>query len=587
MRVSLLLLLASAVGFGSDGAAIFQNKCAVCHRAASGTRAPLPEVLRRMQRRSILTALENGLMKQQGASLSPEDRAAVAAYLGAPDVEPVKESAGVCSASPGPMSRNIGWNGWGADLSNSRFQSAAIAGIDIQKVPKLKIKWAFGFPGASSAVAQPTVVGGRVFMGSEDGTVYSLDARSGCIIWKFKAQAMVRAAVSIGEGRAFFGDVAGNIYALNAESGELFWKTLVDPHPAARITGAPLLYAGLLYVPVSSGEEGSGMDPAYPCCTFRGSVVAIEIKSGKQIWKSFVIPETPQPTRRNSKGTQLWGPSGAAVWSAPTLDVSRNAVYVAVGNSYSDPPSKFSDAVLAFDMNSGKLLWSRQITAGDQWNLACINPDKTNCPPNAGDDVDFGASPILKSLPHGHALIIVGQKSGVVSALDPDMKGKIVWQARIGRGGLLGGIEWGGAADERSVYFPLSDFQEAKPEAGGGLFALRIDTGAKTWYAPPARPACLGRPGCNAAQIAPATVIPGVVFSGSMDGHLRAYSTTNGTVIWDVDTLKDFPTVNGVAAHGGSLNATGPTIAEGMLYLSSGYGGIPGNVLLAFSVDGK
>ena len=587
MRISIFLLLSCSTAFGGDGAAIFRNKCAACHRAGSGTRAPLPEVLHRMSRQSILTALESGLMKSQGASLSAGDRVAVATYLGTPDAQPAEPSAGACKIEPAPMSHLPGWNGWGADPSNSRFQSAPIAGMGIQEVPKLKLKWAFGFPGASSAVAQPAVADGRVFMGSEDGTVYSLDARSGCIIWKFKAPALVRAAISIGEGSVFFGDVGGNVYALRADNGALLWKTRSDPHPGARITGAPLLYSGRLYVPVSSGEEGSGMDPAYPCCTFRGSVVALEIKTGREIWKGYVIPDTPQRTRRNSKGTQLWGPSGAAVWSAPTLDVSRKAIYVATGNSYSDPSSKFSDAVVAFDMNSGKMLWSQQLTAGDQWNLACINPDKTNCPPNAGDDVDFGASPILKSLPGGHALVIVGQKSGVVHALDPDREGKIVWQTRIGRGGLLGGIEWGGAADELSVYFPLSDFQESKPEAGGGLFALRITTGEKIWYAPPASPACLGHPGCSAAQIAPVTVIPGVVFSGSMDGHLRAYRTADGKVIWDVDTLKNFPTVNGVPAHGGSLNATGPTIAQGMLYVNSGYGGIPGNVLLAFSVDGN
>ena len=586
MRTLLILLFFCSTGLCDDGALIFNQKCAACHRAGSGTRAPVPEVLNKMSRRSILSSLETGLMKTQGAGLTPSDRALVAAYLGTPDGAPVAASTGACAVAPKPISDLAGWNGWGADVSNSRFQSAEAGGIAPSDVPNLKLKWAFGFPGASSAVGQPTVIGGRVFMGSADGTVYSLDALSGCIIWKFKAPTMVRTAISIGERGAYFGDVNGVIYALRPDSGALLWETRVDSHPAARITGAPLLYSGRLFVPVSSGEEGSGMDPAYACCTFRGSVVALEIESGKQIWKSYIIPDTPRPTHRNAKGTQLWGPSGAAVWSAPTLAVSRKAVYVAVGNSYSDPPSKFSDAVLALDMNSGKILWTTQLTAGDQWNLACVNPDKTNCPPSPGDDVDFGASPIFRSLPNGRALVIVGQKSGVVHALDPDRKGKIVWQTRIGHGGLLGGIEWGGAADDRLVYFPLSDFEDAKPDAGGGLFALRIDTGEKVWYAPPAKPACVKIQGCSAAQIAPVTVIPGVVFSGSMDGHLRAYSTANGSILWDVDTLRDFPTVNGVSAHGGSLNATGPTIAQGTLYVNSGYG-MPGNVLLAFSVDGK
>jgi polyvinyl alcohol dehydrogenase (cytochrome) len=282
----------------------------------------------------------------------------------------------------------------------------------------------------------------------------------------------------------------------------------------------------------------------------------------------------------------LSGPSGAAIWSAPTIDVKRKAVYVATGNAYSDPPVKYTDAIVAFDLDTGGMRWVKQMTADDGWNFSCINPAKSSCPSAAGEDMDFGSSPVLRDLPGGKSLLIAGQKSGIVHALDPDNQGAILWQTRIGRGGALGGVEWGFAVDNDNAYVPLSDFTGGKPENGGGLFALKLATGEKVWNAVPPRPACLGKPGCSQAQMAPASMIPGVVFSGSMDGHLRAYDARDGKVIWDFDTLRDFDTVNSVKAHGGSLNATGATIAAGMLFVNSGYGqlgGMPGNVLLAFA----
>lgn len=280
------------------------------------------------------------------------------------------------------------------------------------------------------------------------------------------------------------------------------------------------------------------------------------------------------------------GPAGAAVWSSPTIDVERKALYVATGNGYADPPVRYTDAVLSFDLETGSLQWACQLAESDGWNFSCLNPNRVSCPEHAGPDVDFGSSPILRTIAPGRRVLLAGQKSGMLHALDPDAQGKIVWQVRLGHGGPLGGIEWGPAADHHAVYAAVSDIEDRRPEQGGGLFALRIPTGEKIWYAAPPKPACLGKPGCSEAQMAPVTVIPGVVFSGSMDGHLRAFGAADGNLLWDFDTLREFDTVNSVTAHGGSLNATGPVIAAGMLYLCSGYGqlgGMPGNVLLAFS----
>ena len=487
-----------------------------------------------------------------------------------------------------------GWNGWGADIKNSRFQPAAMAGLTPDQVPRLQLKWAFGFPGASAANAQPTVVGGLLFVGGGDRKVYALDARSGCTRWTFATEAVVRAAISVGpisgsdQYAAFFGDVRGNAYAVNATSGAPIWKTKVEDHPAARILGAPTLYAGVLYVPVSSFEEATGSQPTYQCCTFRGSVVALDSATGSRKWKAYTIPETPSPTIRNAVGTQLYGPSGAAVWSAPTIDVQRHAVYVATGNSYSNPAAETSDAIVAFDLMTGQMLWHRQATAKDSYVVACYGSDQTNCPEDHGPDNDFGQSPILVNLDSGQRMLVVGQKSGVVYALDPDHEGKVLWQTRIGKGGPLGGIMWGSAADKERVYVANSDLRgvmSPDPTAGGGLFGLDLATGKISLQVPPVP--CGDRDQCSPALSAAVTEIPGVVFSGGVSGYLRAYATADARLLWEVDTAHDYATVNGVAAQGGAMDGPGPTIVDGMLYVASGYaqwGGLPGNVLLAFEV---
>jgi polyvinyl alcohol dehydrogenase (cytochrome) len=540
-----------------------------------------------MPRPAILAALDTGSMKTQGAALTTAERRAVAEFLSTAGVT-AEPRTGFCAAPATKLTGATGWNGWGVDLSNTRFQPSP--GFTAQQVPTLKLKWAFGFPNGRSVFGQPTIAGGRLFFGSDDGTVYSLDARTGCTVWVYKASSQVRTAISVDSslGSVYFGDVQANAYRLDADTGALVWKVRLDEHPMARITGAPKLYAGRLYVPVSSTEEVSGGSPKYPCCTFRGSVVALDAGTGKQIWKTYMIPDPPKATRLNNTGAQLMGPAGAAVWSSPTIDVERKALYVATGNAYSDPPVRESDAILSLDLETGSMQWVRQMTEADGWNFNCMSPNRSNCPEHSGPDVDFGSSPILRTLAPGRRVLLAGQKSGMLHAIDPDAQGKILWQVRLGKGGPLGGIEWGSAADDQAIYVALSDFDGGKPESGGGLFALRLQDGEKIWYAAPPKPPCLGKSGCNSAQMAPVTLMPGVVFSGSLDGHLRAFGTSDGRLLWDLDTVQNYQTVNGIKASGGSLNATGPTLAEGMLYVNSGYSqltGMPGNVLLAFAPD--
>lgn len=548
-------------------------------------RAPLPEALHQMSKPAILTALKSGRMQWEGKLLSEAKKNAIADYLAAPTAASAEPKSAYCARDLDPPPNPPVWSGWGGDLRNRRFQSSVAAGFTRERVGSLKLKWAFGYAGVAATYGQPTAFKGRLFVGSEDGTVYALDSATGCLWWTYKAPATVKTAISIGNKgtAAFFGDTNGVVYAVRVEDGSLLWQVRADPHPAARITGSPLLVGTRLFVPVSSGEEGASADPDYPCCTFRGSLVALDTASGKRIWKAYTIDETPKPTRKNAQGVQYYGPSGAAVWSSPTADLKRQTIYITTGNNYSNPPSGMSDSVIAVDINSGKRLWSRQFTPKDLWNSGCVAEKKDNCPERRGDDYDFGAPPMLESMGGGHDILVVAQKSGMVYGLDPDQQGSVLWKVRIGKGGPLGGIEWGGAADRRYAYFPLSDFDFDNPLAGGGLFAIDLRNGKQVWHVDPAKPACLGKYGCSAAQMAPPTAIPGVVFSGSLDGHLRAYDAHDGSLLWDFDTAQEFQTTNGIRGHGGSINAAGPTIVDGVLYVNTGYtNAMDGNVLLAF-----
>jgi len=573
-----------------DAAALFKRRCAGCHRDDNDMRAPEPEALRQMSRSAIRLALQSGRMKWEARTLSSAEKVAVADFLGKADFPESAKLTGVCPRDLDPPLHLPVWAGWGVDPRNTRFQSAESARLDRESVKALKLKWAFGFPGAAATFGQPTVSDGKVFVGSEDGTVYSLDAATGCMWWSYHASATVKTAVSIGnDGRtAFFGDTNGYVYALNVSNGSLVWRQHPDSHPAARITGSPLLVGNSLYVPISSGEEGAAADPHYPCCTFRGSLVALDMTSGKLLWKTYMIDDAPKPTRTSPQGVQYSGPSGAAIWSPPTADLKRHIIYVATGNNYSSPATDTSDAVVAIDMNSGQKLWHRQLTPGDLWNSGCVAEQRDNCPQSRGDDFDFGAPPILTTLPDGHSVLLLAQKSGVVYALDPDTRGKLLWKVRIGHGGPLGGIQWGGAADNRTAYFTLSDYDDVNPMLGGGLFALRLRTGKRVWYAAPPTPDCVKEYGCSAAQMAPPTATPAAIFAGSLDGHLRAYNSVDGSVIWDFNTDREFVTTNGFKAHGGSLNGAGPTVVNGMVYVNTGYtNAMAGNVLLAFAAVSK
>jgi len=532
-------------------------------------------------------------MRYQGLALSGAERRAIAEMITGrkvrSDLAVTANAKCVNPPDAGNLSALSVWNGWGPSIDNTHFQPAPQAGITVEQIPRLKLKWVFAFPDATSAWAQPTVIGGRLYVGSQNGIVYSLDAKSGCVIWTFNAEGGVRASVTIGRHAqgtdsyaAYFSDQKGYAYAVDASSGMLLWKHRVSEHPLIRLTGSPTLYGGRLYVPTSSYEE-VGKGPDYPCCTFQGGIVALDSANGNELWRAYTINEEPKVLGKNDAGIDSIGPSGGAIWSAPTIDAKRNAIYAATGNTYSGPASQpGTDAIVAFDLKTGKLLWTKQLHPDDIFG--CRN-NEPNCRSTQGPDFDFGASAALVKLPDGKDVLIAGQKSGMGYALDPDKNGEVLWQYRAGRGSALGGIEWGIAADNEYAYFPVAD---AQSQPSGGLHAVRLTTGERVWFTPAPTPLNCGERSrtCNGAQSAAITVIPGLVFSGSFDGGIRAYSTKDGTVLWNYDTNREFNTVNGVPGHGGSINGPAAVLAGGMIYVSSGdYRSNVGNVLLAFGLD--
>jgi len=595
-----------------DGEAVYNQQCAACHNGGN-VRAPRREAFKSFEPELVVKALIDGPMAAVGRGLNNAEMEAVAAFLtGKKFTGGAMPAKAFCADRTVDLTKTASlpsWNGWGNDSGNARYQPTP--GLTAADVPKLKLKWAFAVPGVIRVYGQPTIMAGTAFFGTASDKVFALDAKTGCIKWQFDAEGGVRTAISIGQvaGKwfAFFGDLRGQVYGIDATTGKPVWKMKADPHPMTYITAAPNLFDGRLYVGVASREETGG-GPGYACCTFRGSVLALDAATGKQIWKTFTIPDEARPTIDSGMGAglKIWGPSGGSVWGAPTVDPVKRAIYVGTGNDYTAPEPKTTDALMAFDMADGHVRWVQQMTREDVVYMPCSTPQEPlKCP--HGPDYDFGSSPILSNLPGGGRILMAGQKSGIVHGVDPDNDGKILWQTRIAQGGNEGGIEFGMATDGRLLYAPVSDFKfkvamagEAgrasiigipmlmDPNSGGGLFALDPATGKIVWHAPPSD--CHGDPHCSPAQTAPPTAIPGVVFAGSIDGHMRAYASEDGRKLWDVDTQKTYDTVNGVPGKGGSIDGPGPVVADGVLYTNSGYGYIgeaPGNVLLAYSVDGK
>jgi polyvinyl alcohol dehydrogenase (cytochrome) len=588
-----------------DGETVFKQHCAECHEPAVD-RAPPKESLKVRWPDEIVTALTTGIMKVNGVDkgLTDAEIDAVATYLvGTRPTRAIPTQIDPPRCEPTKTAFNMkgpSWNGWSTDATNHRYQS--VPGLSVSDIPRLQVKWSFAYIGGR--YGQPTIVGGRLFTSSSSGKVFSLDAKTGCMHWRFDSPTGVRTTVVVGKNKkarsgyaAYFGNYDKVYYAVDAASGAKLWEHKIEEFRRNVLTGAPVLYKNLLIAPVSAWEESGTAVASYECCRARGSVVAMNVKTGEIVWKTYMLPEA-MPWKKNSAGTQMYGPAGASIWSAPTVDAKRKLVYVATGDVYVDVPEEGSDSIVALDLKTGAIRWKNQLTDGDAYLAGCpkVKNDKSppNCPEKNGPDSDFGASTfVMKG--QGKDVLIAGQKSAEVYALNPD-SGELVWKTSIGKGSALGGVQWGMATDGKTIYAANADIAGGKP----GIHALDPTTGRSLWYTAAPKVKCAwqlanvtgGTLCINGNSQAP-SAIPGAIFAGTIDGHFRAYDASNGAIIWDVDTAAaKYDTVNGFKQmSGGSLDAAGATVADGMVYVMSGYigvlGGVLENVLVAYSVDGK
>lgn len=638
---------AAAPGKLADGAAVFDARCKTCHEPAVG-RAPSKAELALRPKADVVQALTNGIMAPMAAGLSREEIDAVSAYVvGAPSAQPsaanpakptaeANDTAGIekrllavptgtvgagdpmCASNPPLKATASDWSSMGVDPYSTRFQRHP--GLTASDVPRLRVKWSFAMTGGG----QPTVVGDYLFTTNRGGKLYALDAKTGCVHWATEnvvsrtTPMVIRSSISLSGWATFVGQSNRVVKAFDAQTGKEIWASpQLEAHPSSVLTGTPIVDGDRLIVPISSIEEASSMSAGYVCCTFRGSVASLDLKTGKLLWKTSMVPEPAKVLGKNSFGKELRGPAGAAVWAAPSVDRKRGLVYVVTGDSYTDVETIGADAIVALDTKSGSIRWRTQVTTGDNFVMGCGPTSKSgNCPSPIGPDYDFGSPPILMTLKTGKQVVLAGQKSGAAYGLDPDT-GKVLWKTAVGSGGALGGIEWGMGADDKHLFVPVSDISLISAEMrkavagqgipGGdrpakpGLYALDPATGRIVWAHPAPEAPChyatdKAKPStCIRAHSAAPGVMPGVVFAGALDGWFRAYDAATGKIIWEHSTTAEtYDTVNGVKGQpGGGIDGMGPTIAGGMVYTMSGFNGAARvgsngvNVLLAYSVDGK
>jgi polyvinyl alcohol dehydrogenase (cytochrome) len=587
------------------GKALFTDNCAQCHEHGMPG-APIKSLLRQMSPNAMYSVLTKGPMLVQASHLSDQERLEIVKYLTGVDVDPTQRPLWMCKSGPTWLDRNAApiATGWGIDAKNTRSISADRAGLTAQSVGQLKLRWAFVFPDSLEVRSQPTVAGDALFVGSQSGTVYAMDGRSGCVHWTFQATGEIRGSVIYSDERPgsdsatrdptlLFGDAFANVYALDAATGALRWKVKIDDHPVARIVGTPVLSGERLYVPVGSwGEEIAAASPDYVCCSFRGSLVALDRATGAIIWKRYTIPTAAVEQYRNAAGNPQLGPSGATIWSSPAFDEKRNLIYFGTGDNFSDPADDNSDAIFAVDADSGEIRWKRQVTANDAYNDGCDSDrSEPTCPKQPGHDLDFTAPPILVRGSDGKQRLLAGQKSGDAYALDPDT-GSVLWHTRLSQSSnlLSGGIWFGMVSQDGRLIAPSVSLPDVLTPAGSsdefldspvnGLYALDTLNGHLLWSTP-AGDHCKSAV-CASVMMAPIG-IPGAVFAGSLDGYIRAFDDSSGKTLWSFNTAQKFKSVNGEIGRGGWIAGAGAVmVANGMVYVTAS-NSKSSVVLLAFS----
>jgi polyvinyl alcohol dehydrogenase (cytochrome) len=589
------------------GKAVYDSTCAACHDKPDLTRAPSLTALKAMRYGQLHFALTEGKMQAQGATLTPDQRSAVIDFLVG---RAVADDQWIDKMMCAPDRRVINLRvpptvaGFGFDKQNHRNLTREQAGLSKDDLRHLELAWAFAVPRATTVRAQAAVVGTTLFMPlAESPAMVAMDVagQQPCLKWVYRTDLPLRTGVGYGSlpgGRKVLvlSDVAAQVHMVDAATGEFMWRTRVGMWGLSNTTGTPVIHGSRVYVPLSASEINVGANEDHECCKTHGAVIALDSLTGRKIWVTHTM-EDATPVRDRGDGKMLWGPSGAPIWNSPSIDAKRGVLYVGTGEATSEPATRNTDAILAIALKDGRIRWSFQATSDDIFLTGCFfKPGGLNCPKeSAMRDVDFGASTILAQRSDGKDIVLAGQKSGTLWALDPDRSGKVIWKRDFGTGSPIGGIHWGIAYDGERVFAPIHWFAGGDgkdPNQTPGLHAVNVNTGEVLWSYE-SKPDCSGdRPtrvtGCDRAigfSGAP-TVIDGAVLQGSVDGYLRAFDAATGEVLFQYDTARTYETVNGVAGKGGSIDNASIVATNGYVFVNSGYaligGQTAGNVMLAF-----
>jgi polyvinyl alcohol dehydrogenase (cytochrome) len=484
------------------------------------------------------------------------------------------------------------------DGNNPRHLSAEQAGLTTADLSNLELAWAIAFPQTSGMRAAPVIVGSTIFYSATDaGRVFALDIDSGCARWVYESGTRLRSSLAYGvvdgEPTLVFSDMPGMIHSIKAATGEVNWVASGQAsNNQGMLTGTPVIHEDRIIVPVSGSGVIAGGNPNYECCENHGAVTALNIHTGEKLWEYHTMPAAEYNGMESSTGVKQKGPSGAPIWSTPTIDASRNQIYVTTGENTSHPTTGTSDAIIALDLETGEEKWVFQALANDMWNFGCsaggpncIILDDTN-----SVDHDFGGPAILVDA-GDRELLIAGQKSGDIWALDPDT-GNLVWNQRVGEGTALGGNHWGIATDAERAFLTINDPAGMNGNAQPGLYTYFIGTGEPSWFYNAQAQCnderssrlrrCEGLFGFSATPLS----VDGAVITAGLDGRLYVFNSDSGELLFEYDTAQDgFDTVNGVEGNGGSIDSHSIAAGSGMVFVGSGYGQfsqVPGNVLLAF-----
>ncbi|MBL4673519.1 MAG: PQQ-binding-like beta-propeller repeat protein [Arenicella sp.] len=609
------------------GNSLFDKHCAGCHDNPA-MHAPTRQSLAGFSKESLMIAMEFGKMQPMAAHLNKQERGLIAMYLSGSDTQSYAWlDAARCDKTvrdgiaSGDKEEYVG--NWGLGKNNQRFASNKTAGITKANVATLELAWSFAFPKVTDMRSQPVIIGDTMYVGDKAKKLYAIDRKSGCVLREADFITGVRSSITLaatldndGQGKPLliFADSLATVYAVDPMTFDIVWQTQTKLFEKSVITGTISYDDNKLFVPISSYEVAVTGSSSYVCCRSHGGVIALDSSNGEQLWQ-WHATENATLQGLNADGLEQYGPSGASVWTTPMIDKKRGRIYFGTGENLSHPATNSSDSIFALDIETGKLAWHFQATKGDVWNAACWTGG-ANCPENAGGDVDFGASVILTQLLDGSDILLAGQKSGEVYALNPDPKGvqgELIWKNRVSLGTTNGGIHWGMAASGQRLIIPVSDPERDRPgyTAKPGLYALDIADGKLLWsksvqrqcdfdeqYRPASgleamrsskkqslkdQYACSFYYGLSSA----ATATPELAFSAGLDGVIRAYDIENGDILWQTETAKYFQASNGIEGHGGAIDVVGQVLADGWLYVFSGYsmfGQLPGNMLLAYKV---